>query len=142
MLHKPHTKGGEPMTENIISIRKTDQFYLCKGSVSKSGEVIEKERVGRAYLKPNATMFRLKLWMLPKGEYFLAREENGHFQYLALCREEFEVSPEGHKNQWHKIGSGEVIGNFIRIRLHLLSEDIYLCLFPNEAKRAEVLDAA
>ncbi len=127
---------------NVLPIRKTDQFSLCKGIVSENGEVIEKECVGLAYLKPTSTMFRLRLWMFPKGEYFLAREDGDHFNYLVLCREEYETVAKGLKNQWHKIGVGEVAGNFIRIRFHLFADDIYLCLFPKESKIEEALDAA
>lgn len=144
MSPKTYQKGGNgmPENENVIPIRKADRFYLSKGHVTQAGEVVEKERVGVAYLKTTSTMFRLRLWMFPRGEYFLAREEGEHNRYLALCREEFETPDRVIRNQWHKIGSGEVIGNFIRIRFHLLSDDIFLCLFPTESNNGEVLDAA
>lgn len=129
MSPKPTQKGGMPMHENVIPIRKADKFVLTKGHVSDSGELIEGPKVGVAYLKPGSSMFRLRLWMFPSGEYFLARKDNDHSAYMALCREEFAQKGEV-KNQWHKIGTGEVLGNFVRIRFHLFAEDIYLCLFP------------
>ena len=128
--------------DNVIAIRKSDRFFLYSGAVTKTGEVIERERVGVAYLKPTSSMFRLRLWMFPKGEYFLARNEDDHFHYVALSREEYELADQGQKNQWHKIGVGDVVGNFIRIRFHLFSDDIYLCLFPKGPKRDEALNAA
>jgi hypothetical protein len=128
--------------DNIIPIRKTDQFYLCKGAVSESGSVVERERVGVAYLKPTSNTFRVRLWMFPKGEFFLAREDGDHLTYVVLSRDSYEVAGRGPQNQWHKIGVGLVVGNFIRIRFHLLSEDIFLCLFPSGSKAEEVLDAA
>jgi len=128
--------------DNIISIRKTDRFYLCKGAVDDAGGIVEKERIGIAYLKPTSNTFRLRLWMFPKGEYFLAREYGDHFKYVVLCRDEFEVAGRGQQNQWHKIGVGEVVGNFIRIHFHLLSDDVFLCLFPKGAKVEEGFDAA
>jgi hypothetical protein len=142
MSPKTKYKGGNAMqeNENVIPIRKADRFYLTKGHVTKTGEVVERERVGVAYLKTTSTMFRLRLWMFPRGEYFLAREDGEHTRYLALCREEFETPDGITKNQWHKIGVGEVVGNFIRIRFHLFSEDIFLCLFPRESNTGEVLD--
>src|SRR4051812_18300449 len=127
-------------TDKVVSMRKSDRFYLCKGNPTDSGYVIENERVGVAYLKPASSMFRLRLWMFPKGEYFLAREEGNHFHYVALCRDEYEAASQSQKNQWHKIGVGEVIGNFIRIRFHLFPDDIYLCLFPKTSKMDEILD--
>jgi hypothetical protein len=142
MPHKPKKNGGDPMNENIIPIRKADQFFLCRGRVDETGQVIELERVGMAYLKPTSAMFRLRLWMFPKGEFFLAREDGDHFRYVALCREEYEIAGQGQKNQWHKIGVGEVLGHFVRIRFHLLSDDVYLCLFPKGSVSGEVLDAA
>ncbi len=128
--------------DNIIPIRKSDRFYLCKGCVNSEGEVHERERVGVAFLKPSSSMFRLRLWMFPKGEYFLAREDGDHFHYTALCRDEFDAVGVGLRSQWHKIGTGEVLGNFIRIRFHLLSDDVYLCLFPDAVKKEEAIDAA
>jgi hypothetical protein len=128
--------------DNIIPIRKSDRFFICKGTVAETGEFIERERVGVAYLKPASSMFRLRLWMFPKGEFFLAREEGEHIHYLALCLDDYEVAGQGQRNQWHKIGVGEVIGNFIRIRFHLFPDDFYLCLFPKGSKTEEFLDAA
>jgi hypothetical protein len=144
MLHKHMSQGGESMNDasNIIAIRKTDKFFLCKAGLNETGEVVERERVGVAYLKPTSSTFRLKLWMFPKGEFFLAREERRDGEYVALCRDEYEIPFYGPKNQWHKIGFGEVVGNFVRIRMHLLSEDIYLCLFPEVINEAEATDAA
>ena len=142
MSHKAKNKGGEPMADdqNVIPIRKVDRFYLVHGE-AKDGRFIERERVGLAYLKPGSSVFRLRLWMFPKGEYFLAREEGDQVSYLALCRDEYQVGGNV-KSQWHKVGIGEVQGNFIRIRFHLLAEDIYLCLFPAEMKAEEVQDVA
>ncbi len=85
-------------------------------------------------------MFRLRLWMMPKCEYFLAREDDDHFKYLALCRDEFEVAGE-RRTSGRRLGTGEVMGNFIRIRFHLLPDDFFLCLVPNESKPEE-FDAA
>lgn len=140
MSHESSNEGGENMRENVIPIRKVDRFFLTKGFVTKAGEVVEKERVGVAYLKPGSSLFRLRLWTFPEGEFFLAREASDNTRYVALCREEFVASGDL-KNHWHKIGTGEVIGNFVRIRFHLISEDIYLCLFPSR-KGQEVIDVA
>jgi hypothetical protein len=124
-------------TDNVIPIRKSDRFFLCKGHFNEAGQFIETERVGVAYLKPSSTTFRLRLWTFPKHEYFLARVAGDHSRYLALCREEIAG-----KSYWHKIGSGEVIGSFIRIGFHLLPDDIYLCLFPGRTAFEEVDHAA
>lgn len=134
-------KGGDPMTDNnIFPIRKSDRFHLILGTISTSGEVKEAERVGIAFLKPGSNTFRLKIWTFPEGEYYLAREADDHNQYVALVKEEYASNGEG-KVQWHKIGVGEVVGNFIRIHFHLISGDVFLCLFPKNAKSG-VADAA
>ena len=128
--------------ENVIPIRKSDQFVLFTGSSPEAGKFIEKERVGVAYLKSSSSVFRLRLWMLPRLEYFLARNDDSHLRYLVLCREEYETEGGNRKSQWHRIGVGETIGNLIRIQFHLWPEPIYLCLFPARSKSEELLDAA
>ena len=127
------------MGENVIPIRKADKFLIFTGRIGENGEVIERERVGVAYLRPTSTQFRLRLWMFPRSEYFLAREDNDHFKYVALSRDEYEGSGE-RRTEWQKIGVGDVVGNFIRIRFYLFPDDIYLCLFPKVSK-SEALDA-
>ena len=128
------------MNDNVLPIRKADRFFLCRGRITDTGELIEKERVGMAYLRPASTMFRIRLWMFPRGEYFLAREDGDHFKYVALSKDQYEVEGES-RTEWQKIGAGEAIGNFIRIRFHLLTDDYFLCLFLTESK-SEALDAA
>jgi hypothetical protein len=134
-----HKQDNKP--DNVIPIRKADRFFLAKGFVTDAGEVVERERVGVAFLKPGSSLFRLKLWMFPEGEFFLARRDGDHSHYVALSREEFVLKGEL-KSHWHKVGVGETVGNFIRINFHLLPDDIYLCLFPTKKSEEEAIDVA
>ena len=129
------------MTENnIIPIRKSDKFHLVLGKVTGAGEIEETERVGIAFLKPGSNTLRLKLWTYPDGDFYLAREADNHNAYVALTKEEYSTQGQ-ERVQWRKIGHGEVVGNFVRIRFHLIAADIYLCLFPAKPE-SEVADAA
>jgi hypothetical protein len=117
------------MHENIVPIRKTDRFGLFKGTIEENGEVVENEQVGFAYIKPGSKMFRLRLWMLTREQYFLAPHDQDASRYDILSLEEYTVNNEPRKS-WHKIGEGEIFGVFIRLKFHLLGEDIFLSLFP------------
>jgi hypothetical protein len=125
---------------NVLPIRKSDKFHLVLGKVTSSGEITEVERVGIAFLKPGSNTFRLKLWTYPEGEFYLARVADSHNAYVALTKEEYSSGGE-ERVKWQKIGHGEVVGNLIRIRFHLIAADIYLCLFPAKAE-PEVANAA
>lgn len=126
------------MNENVVPIRKTDRFGLFKGRIEDNGEVVEREQVGFAYIKPGSRMFRLKLWMFTKEQYFLATNDDDPSRYEILSLDEFMVGEEARKS-WNKIGVGELNGSFIQLKFQLLGEDIYLCLFP---EKAEVANAA
>jgi hypothetical protein len=125
------------MNENVVPIRKTDRFGLFKGRIEENGEVVESEQVGFAYIKPGSKMFRLKLWMLNREQYFLATHDHDASRYDILSLDEYAVNNEPRKS-WHKIGEGEIIGVFIRLKFHLLGEDIFLSLFPETAEVAHV----
>lgn len=120
------------MHENVVPIRKTDRFGLFKGHIEDNGEVVESEQIGFAYIKPGSKMFRLRLWMFTREQYFLATHDQDASRYDILSLEEYIVNNEARKS-WHKIGEGEIVGVFIRLKFHLLGDDIFLSLFP-EAK--------
>lgn len=122
------------MNENVVPIRKTDRFGLFTGRI-ENGEVVEREQVGFAYIKPGSRMFRLKLWMYVREQYFLATNDNDPARYEILSLDDYLVDEEVRKS-WHKIGAGELVGSFIQLKFHLLGEDIFLCLFPEKAEAA------
>lgn len=122
------------MNENVVPIRKTDRFGLFTGRI-ENGEVVEREQVGFAYIKPGSRMFRLKLWMYVREQYFLATNDSDPARYEILSLDDYLVEQEVRKS-WHKIGAGELVGSFIQLKFHLLGEDIFLCLFPEKAEAA------
>ena len=129
------------MNENVIPIRKTDRYGLFKAHVESNGEVVETDQTGFAYLKPGAKMFRLRLWMFPKDQYFLAPDDSDPKAYVILSMDEYELPNGETRTSWNRIGGGFLQGGFIRLRFLLLSEDIFLCLYPLKAN-AEVSNAA
>lgn len=129
-------------TDNVIPIRKTDRFVLCRGTMGPNDELIEYEQVGVAYLKPGSKTFRVKLWMLPSNQYFLAPQDENSIQYTLLSLEEFQSQINEKKASWQKVGKGEFVGLHIKMKFHLLTEEVYLCLFPDEKQTEEFYAAS
>lgn len=121
--------------ENVLPFRKSDQFPVYRAEILPNGEVVESEQLGFAYLNPGSTLFRLKLWMFPKEEYFIGSNED-RSAYRVLCPNESKTG-----TYWNEVGSGEVMGSFIRLKLHLIHQDIFVCLFPSKVS-LEVNDGA
>lgn len=121
---------------NVIPIKKADRFFLVRGTMGPNEELVEYEKVGIAYLKPGAKTFRVKLWMFPSNQYFLTRENESTSNYVILSLEEFQSQSQEIKTSWKKVGAGEFAGLHIKMKFNLLSEEVYLCLFPDE-KQAE-----
>ena len=126
---------------NVFPIKKADRFILCRGTMGPDEELIEYEQVGVAYLKPGAKTFRVKLWMFPSQQYFLTPENEKSTEYTVLSLEEFQSQSNEKKSSWQKVGKGEFVGLHIKMKFHLLSEEVYLCLYPDE-KQAEEFYAA
>lgn len=128
------------MNNNVIPIQTAEQFELFRGFVEKSGRVVETDRVGFAYLKPKSKMYRLRLWMFTKEQYFLVHDESSSGKYAVLSLDEYRAASGETKTYWNKVGDGFLHGNFVRIKFHLLSEEVFLCLFraqeENEAMSA------
>lgn len=126
---------------NVIPLKKADRFMLCRGSMGIDDELIEYEQVGVAYLKPGSKTFRMKLWMFPNQQYFLTPENEKSTDYTVLSLEEFLSQSNEKKSSWQKVGKGHFVGLHIKMKFHLLTEEVYLCLFPDE-KQAEEFYAA
>jgi hypothetical protein len=122
---------------NVIPFKKADRFVLCRGTMGPGEELIEYEQVGVAYLKPGSKTFRVKLWMFPGQQYFLAPENEKSTEYNILSLEEYQSQSQEKKASWHKIGNGVFVGLHIKMNFNLLGQEIYLCLFPDEKQTEE-----
>ena len=127
-------QGGDSMNENILPFKKSERFAVYRAEASKTGELVEKEQLGLAFLKSGSKMFRLNLWMFPNEQYFIAANDD-RSTYKVLCPTEY-----GSQTHWNEVGVGAVSGSFIKLKLHLLELEILVCLFPTAAK-SEVNDA-
>lgn len=130
------------MNDNIIPIRKASKFGVYLGDVTPSGEIVEGESVGVAYLKPGSKNFRLKLWVMPSHQYFIMPDEKDEKKYVVLSLEEYKLPNGEIKASWGRVGYGNLVGAFIAIRIQLLSEQIFLCLFPDKGEPMEDLLAS
>ena len=128
----------EANANNVFPIRKADRFgvYLCE--VTSNGEVIEGESVGIAFMKDGSNKFRLKLFVFPENQYFVVPDRTGTTNFLVLSLEEY-VLPNGEvRKSWNRIGDGRLNGKFIALRIQLLPQNIFLCVFGDETKTQEV----
>ncbi len=122
---------------NVIPIRKSDSFGIYVGEVTSSGEIIEGESVGIAFLKQGSKKFRLKLFLFPSHQYFVVPDEKDDTKYIVLSLEEYQLSSGETRTSWNRIGEGRLVGSFIALRVQLLPENIFLCLFPDKSEAKE-----
>jgi hypothetical protein len=122
---------------NVIPIRKSDSFGVYVGEVTSSGEIIEGESVGIAFLKQGSKKFRLKLFLFPSHQYFVMPDEKDDTKYIVLSLEEYQLSSGETRTSWNRIGEGRLVGSFIALRVQLLPENIFLCLFPDKSEAKE-----
>lgn len=118
--------------DNVVPIRKTDRFGVYTGEVTSSGEIIEGESVGIAFLKQASKKFRLKLFLFPSHQYFIVPDDHDDTKYTVLSLEEYQLPSGEMRTHWNRIGNGKLVGSFIALRIQLLPETIFLCLFPDK----------
>lgn len=122
---------------NVIPIRKSDSFGVYVGEVTSSGEIIEGESVGIAFLKLGSKKFRLKLFLFPSHQYFVVPDEKDDSKYIVLSLEEYQLPSGETRTSWNRIGEGRLVGSFIALRVQFLPENIFLCLFPDKSEAKE-----
>lgn len=127
---------------NVVPIRKTDRFGVYLGEVASSGEVVECESVGIALLKQGSKKFRLKLFVYPNHQYFIVPDEKDDTKYIVLSLEEYRNQSGEVRKSWNRIGEGRLVGSFIVLRIQLLPENIFLCLFPDKSEAQEDMIAS
>lgn len=125
------------MNNNVIPIRKSEHFGVYLGKIMQSGEISEGESVGIAFLKQGSKKFRLKLFVMPSHQYFIVPDEKDNSKYVALSLEEFQHPSGEVRTRWNRIGDGRLVGNFIRLRIQLFPENLFLCLFPKKGEPME-----
>lgn len=122
---------------NVVPIRRTDRFGVYIGEITSSGEVIEGESVGIAFLKNGSKKFRLKLFVFPNHSYFVVPDDKDNAKYVVLSLEEYQLPTGEMRTHWNRIGEGRLNGSFIVLRMQLIPDNIYLCLFPDKTEAAE-----
>jgi hypothetical protein len=130
------------MKDNIVPIRKTEKFGVYLGDVTAAGEIVEGESVGIAFLKSGSKKFRLKLWVMPSHQYFIVPDDKDDRKYVVLSLEEYTLPNGDIKTSWNRIGYGNLVGSFIAIRIQLVAEQIFLCLFPEKEEPGSLHVAA
>ncbi len=104
---------------NVIPIRKSDSYGVYVGEVTSSGEIIEGESVGIAFLKQGSKKFRLKLFLFPSHQYFVVPDEKDDTKYIVLSLEEYPLSSGEIRTSWYIIFVWLFVGMFIGLILIL-----------------------
>ena len=120
--------------KNVIPIKndkpRSDWFPVYTGQVDVNNQVVEKAKVGIAFMKPNSKTFRLKLWMFEGVQYFIKPAKDDLVSYNVIAHEEYELANGEKRTNWNKVGEGIYFGNYIRLNFYLFSESFFLSLFP------------
>jgi hypothetical protein len=122
---------------NVIPIQKYSHFAVFTGLVGSTGEVTEQEQIGIAFIKEGSRMFRLKLWMWPNEQYFIASDDNDSDKYRALSLDEYVATTGENRSRWNEIGVGQLTGCLIKISLTFPKQDIFINLYPGDARVEE-----
>lgn len=124
------------MTDNVIQLKSYDQrserFGVFTGEISSTCELNHKERIGSAYMKRGAKKFRLKLWLMGETSYFVFADNKDQRKYTIVIPDKYRFANGETKTNWHRVGFGEVAGTYIKLKIYLLSEDIFLSMFPDK----------
>ena len=120
---------------NVMPIKnekiRSDRYSVFTGEVDANNQVIEQAKVGFAFIRPEGKVFRLKLWMFDKIQYFVSPVHDDNIRYDVLCLEEYLLSNGEVKTNWNKVGDGIYFGNYIKLNFHLLNTDLFVSLFPS-----------
>ena len=130
------------MNDNIIPFNnnktKADRFAVFLADHDDKGQVIEKERVGLAFMKVGAKAFRLKLWQWLGTQYFVVPDQRDQTKYTIFSLEEYLTEKRELKSYWNKIGEGDYYGNYIRLKFYLMDKELYVSLFPENIEAHEI----
>lgn len=120
--------------KNVIHLNKYSHFGVFLGCVTENGQVVPGEQVGVAFMKQGSRMFRMKLWMFPNEQHFVASDDTDSNKYRALSLDEYVASSGETRTRWNELGRGELLGCFIRVKLVLLNLHVFINLYPHDDK--------
>lgn len=134
------------MQENVIPLKpnfrqRTDKYFVYLGEASAYGEVLEKEAVGIAFQREGTSNFRMKLWMFHKTPYFIIPAKDDRTKYIIYSVEDHPHNKEL-KGFWNKVGVATLCGNYLKVKLHLLEQDLYMSLFSSKQPNNFTKEAA
>jgi RAB protein geranylgeranyltransferase component A len=137
-------KGVNEMN-NVIPLHsksRVDKFLVFLGEINEAGQVVEQEQVGMAFLKEKSKTFRLKLWMFAHSIYLVVPDKADHTKYTIYSVEEYLSKEKEVRSFWNKIGDGDIVGNYLRLRIPLFGADLFLSLFPEDLRDASQMRTA
>ncbi len=134
------------MNENVIALAnegrpKREKYFVYLGEMSSYGEILEKETVGIAFQREGSISFRMKLWMFYKTPYVLVPVKDDRTKYIVYSVED-SSSDERVKGFWNKVGVAELCGNYLKVKLYLLPENLFLSLFSEKQTTQNLKEVA
>lgn len=133
------------MKNNVLPLQKFSHFAVHAAAVNSEGEHEPGEQIGIAFIEEGSRMFRLKLFMWPSEQYFIASEDTDSKRYRALSLDEYTANSGETRSKWNEIGFGELVGCLIKIRLLFPQQTIFVNLYPRDAREdsgRQVVDGA
>lgn len=129
------------MSSKVLPLKSSPQkfeaFNVAVGHLDEANQVVETDRAGVAFLKGNSKVFSLRLWMFSSTKYFVAPDDEDRTRYDILSLESYSTRDGDMKSNWHKVGRGDISGNYLRLKFYVLDREVYLSLFPKGQEPTE-----
>lgn len=113
---------------------KCYRFQVIKAQKNDGGKLVKTKNVGMAYLVEGQETYTVRLWTFLNDKFFMVMNKNDSSKYVLMSRELNKNPHSKNKYFWNVIGSGKALSsqNVIELNFDLLSEPLYLNVFPEE----------
>lgn len=132
--------------EQAIQTTKLNQakyyrFQIIKAQRNNLGKLEKTKTVGMAYLKEGQETYTIRLWTFINDKFFMVMDRHDSSRFLLMSREPNKNPHSKNKYFWNVIGNGRAISSqsVIELNFDLLSEPLYLNVFPEERTNSVIL---
>lgn len=113
---------------------KCYRFQITKAQRNDEGKLVRTKTVGMAYLTEGQETYTVRLWTFVNDKFFMVMNRHDSSRFMLMSREPNKNPHSKNKYFWNVIGSGKALSsqNVIELNFDLLSEPLYLNVFPEE----------
>lgn len=114
--------------------QKCYRFQVIKAQKNDDGKLVKTKNVGMAYLMEGQETYTVRLWTFVNDKFFIVMNKYDSSKYMLMSREPNKNPHSRNKYFWNVIGNGKALSsqNVIELNFDLLSEPLYLNVFPEE----------